>query len=54
MFVSMKDTFLLILTDPPGAGKTTVGLRIASRYPHASCIESDWFYATITKGFVPK
>jgi DNA polymerase III delta prime subunit len=48
----MDGPFLLILTGPPGAGKTTVGHAVAKRFHPSVCIESDWFWTTITNGFV--
>jgi predicted kinase len=50
----MDDPTLLILTGPPGAGKTTVGRLVASGYDPSACVESDWFYTTIINGFVPQ
>ena len=44
---------LLILTGPPGAGKSTVGAIIASRSPRSACIHSDWFWTTIVSGHIP-
>ena len=44
---------LLILTGPPGAGKTTVGAIIASESPLSACIHSDWFWTTIVNGHIP-
>lgn len=44
---------LLILTGPPGAGKTTVGAIIASESPLSACIQSDWFWTTIVNGHIP-
>src|SRR5665213_2976691 len=49
----MDDGMLLILTGPPGAGKTTVGAIIASESPHSACIQSDWFWTTIVNGHIP-
>jgi hypothetical protein len=48
----MDEPFLLVLTGPPGAGKTTVGRSIAARFGRSVCIESDWFWSTICNGFV--
>jgi len=44
---------LLILTGPPGAGKTTVGAIIASESPLSACIHSDWFWTIIVNGHIP-
>ena len=44
---------LLILTGPPGAGKTTVGALIASESPLSACVHSDWFWTTIVNGHIP-
>jgi hypothetical protein len=49
----MDDGILLILTGPPGAGKTTVGAIIASESPQSACIHSDWFWTTIVNGHIP-
>jgi hypothetical protein len=48
----MDPSTLLILTGPPGAGKTTVGRLVAAEFDPSACIESDWFYTTIVNGFV--
>jgi hypothetical protein len=49
----MDNGMLLILTGPPGAGKTTVGAIIASEPPLSACIHSDWFWTTIVNGHIP-
>lgn len=49
----MDDGMLLILTGPPGAGKTTVGALIAADSPLSACIHSDWFWTTIVNGHIP-
>jgi predicted kinase len=49
----MDDGMLLILTGPPGAGKTTVGALIAAESPLSACIQSVWFWTTIVNGHIP-
>jgi len=43
---------VIIVTGPPGAGKSTAARLVAERFDRAVCIESDWFWTTIVKGFV--
>ena len=49
----MNHGTILILTGPPGAGKTTVGALIAAEPPLAAHIRSDWFWTTIVNGHIP-
>lgn len=49
----MSSCFLLILSGPPGAGKTTVGRRIAKEFTPSVVVESDWFWASIVNGAIP-
>ena len=49
----MNEPFLLLLSGPPGAGKTTVGRIVASRCSRSACIQSDWFWTAIVNGHVP-
>ena len=49
----MDDGHLLILTGPPGAGKTTVGAILATGSPRSACLHSDWFWTTIVNGGIP-
>jgi predicted kinase len=44
---------VLIVTGPPGAGKSTAARLVADRFDPAVCLESDWFWTSIVKGFVP-
>ncbi len=44
---------LLILTGPPGAGKTTVGRIIAGASSRSACISADWFWTTVVNGHIP-
>ena len=43
---------VLIITGPPGAGKSTTARLVAQRFDRAACLESDWFWTTIVTGFV--
>jgi tRNA uridine 5-carbamoylmethylation protein Kti12 len=49
---SPADTPVLILTGPPGAGKTTAARVLAGRSARAVHIESDRFFQFIRSGFV--
>jgi adenylate kinase family enzyme len=49
----MGDGFLLILTGPPGAGKTTVSQLVASHFDPSVVIEADWFWDTVVNGGIP-
>jgi len=44
---------VLILTGPPGTGKTTTARIVAERFARAVHVESDAFYYWIRAGFIP-
>ena len=43
----------VIVTGPPGAGKTKVAKLVASHFDEAACLESDWFWTIVVRGFIP-
>ncbi len=43
---------VLLLTGPPGAGKSTVARLVAGRFERAAWVETDWFWTTIFRGAV--
>lgn len=42
----------MIVSGPPGSGKTTVSAALASGYEQGVHLESDWFFRSIRSGFV--
>ncbi len=43
---------VVIVSGPPGSGKTTVSATLALGYERGVHLESDWFYESIKSGFV--
>ncbi len=43
---------VLLLTGSPGCGKTTVGPLVADRHDPSACLDLDWFFAKVRRGFV--
>ena len=48
----MDRPVVLVITGPPGSGKSTTARLVAQRFDQVCCLESDWFWTTIVKGFV--
>jgi predicted ABC-type ATPase len=44
---------LLIVTGPPGAGKSTVARALAARFERSTLIEGDAFFAFVASGAIP-
>jgi 8-oxo-dGTP pyrophosphatase MutT (NUDIX family)/cytidylate kinase len=44
---------VLIVSGPPGSGKSTVAVALAESVERSVYLESDWFYRSIRSGFVP-
>jgi hypothetical protein len=49
----VSESFLLILTGPPGAGKTTVGRLVAGEFDPSAVIDADFFWASVVNGLIP-
>jgi hypothetical protein len=43
---------ILLLTGSPGCGKSTVAPLVADRHEPSACLDLDWFFAKVRRGFV--
>ena len=43
---------VVIVSGPPGSGKTTVGVTLGSGCERGVHLESDWFFRFIRSGFI--
>lgn len=43
---------LLILTGPPGSGKSTVGPLVAASFDRSAVLDADWFLGAIVGGLI--
>lgn len=48
----MDEKFLLILSGPPGAGKSTIAHLVAHEFALSMALEMDFFWASVMEGFV--
>ena len=48
----MQPAPVLLLTGSPGCGKTTVAPLVADRHEPSVCLDLDWFFAKVRKGFI--
>jgi broad-specificity NMP kinase len=48
----MRPASVLLLTGSPGCGKTTVAPHVADRHEPSVCLDLDWFFAKVRKGFI--
>jgi hypothetical protein len=48
----MPPATVLLLTGSPGCGKTTVAPLVADRHEPSVCLDLDWFFAKVRRGFV--
>jgi predicted kinase len=46
----MSEPFLLVLTGPPGAGKSTMSRYVAAHFERSAVIEGDFFWASLVNG----
>lgn len=49
----MDEPFILLLSGPPGAGKTTVSTLIGQRFARSAVLHADWFWTTLVSESLP-
>ncbi|HUY16581.1 MAG TPA: AAA family ATPase [Acidimicrobiales bacterium] len=49
----MSDAQMLILTGPPGSGKTTAGRLVASEFTPSVVVDADFFWTSVVNGLIP-
>ena len=48
----MSASTLLIVTGPPGSGKSTVARRVGTQLSPSVVLDADWFWASVVSGFI--
>jgi hypothetical protein len=48
----MPTSPILLLTGSPGCGKTTVAPLVADRHEPSVCLDLDWFFGKVRRGFI--
>ena len=48
----MPPSPVLLLTGSPGCGKTTVAPLVADRHELSVCLDLDWFFAKVRRGYI--
>ncbi|MHB8378503.1 MAG: AAA family ATPase [Acidimicrobiales bacterium] len=48
----MSDAQMLLLSGPPGSGKTTVGRLVAGEFTPSTVVDADFFWASVVNGLI--